>query len=76
MTVASSCRAVVTACIVFWLSSASAFAQAPRLAVVVGLAGDPEHGELFQRWASTLVRNSCSASRDHPIAANPTPYAQ
>ena len=53
--VASSRRAVVAACIVCWLSSASAFAQAPRLAVVVGLAGDPEHGELFQRWAATLV---------------------
>jgi hypothetical protein len=23
--------------------------------VIVGLAGEPEHGELFQRWAATLV---------------------
>jgi hypothetical protein len=30
-------------------------AQTVHLAVLVGLAGDPEHAELFQRWASTLV---------------------
>jgi hypothetical protein len=35
--------------------SAPAAAQSARLAVIVGLAGDPEHAELFQRWASTLV---------------------
>ena len=32
-----------------------AFAQTPRLAVIVGLAGEPEHGEAFSRWAGTLV---------------------
>jgi hypothetical protein len=32
-----------------------ASAQTTHLAIVVGLAGDPEHGELFQRWAATLV---------------------
>ena len=32
-----------------------AAAQNVHLLVVVGLAGDPEHAELFQRWASTLV---------------------
>jgi hypothetical protein len=31
------------------------WAQGPHLAVIVGLAGDPEHAELFQRWAGTLV---------------------
>jgi hypothetical protein len=30
-------------------------AQDVHLAVIVGLAGDPEHGETFQKWASTLV---------------------
>jgi hypothetical protein len=30
-------------------------AQTTRLAVIVGLSGDPEHAELFTRWASTLV---------------------
>jgi hypothetical protein len=32
-----------------------ASAQQTYVTVVVGLAGDPEHGELFQRWATTLV---------------------
>lgn len=35
--------------------AAPAFAQATHVAVIVGLAGDPEHGELFRRWAGTLV---------------------
>ena len=30
-------------------------AQTVHLAVIVGLAGEPEHAEFFQRWASTLV---------------------
>ena len=34
---------------------ARAQAQETHLAVVVGLAGEPEHAELFQRWAGTLV---------------------
>jgi len=37
------------------LASSPAIAQTTRLAVIVGLAGDPEHAELFQRWAATLV---------------------
>ena len=32
-----------------------AAAQDAHLAVIVGLAGDPEHGELFQKWGSSLV---------------------
>jgi hypothetical protein len=35
--------------------SSQALAQTTHLAVIVGLSGDPEHAELFQRWASTLV---------------------
>ena len=34
---------------------ALAQAQETHLVVVVGLAGEPEHAELFQRWAGTLV---------------------
>ena len=34
---------------------ALAHAQETHLAVIVGLAGEPEHAELFQRWAGTLV---------------------
>ncbi len=41
--------------IVAVLLATPAAAQTVRLMVVVGLAGDPEHGELFRRWASTLV---------------------
>ena len=37
------------------LGAAPAFAQDVHLVVIVGLAGDPEHGELFQKWGSTLV---------------------
>jgi hypothetical protein len=36
-------------------SAAPAFAQNVHLAVIVGLAGDPEHGELFHKWGSALV---------------------
>jgi hypothetical protein len=32
-----------------------AAAQAPHLLVIVGLAGDPEHGELFAKWGAALV---------------------
>src|SRR5256714_10987403 len=34
---------------------APAAAQSTHLLIVVGLAGDPEHGELFQKWATTLA---------------------
>ena len=37
------------------LSTAPALAQNVHLVVIVGLAGDPEHGELFQKWATSLV---------------------
>ncbi len=45
-------------------------AQTVHLAVIVGLAGDPEHAELFQRWASTLVDGATGRmgiARDHII---------
>jgi hypothetical protein len=48
--------------------AAPAAAQTVHLAVVVGLAGDPEHAELFQRWASTLVDGATGRlgiARDH-----------
>ena len=32
-----------------------AAAQNVHVAVIVGLAGDPEHGELFHKWAASLV---------------------
>ena len=52
-----------------WLAlAAPAAAQNVHLLVVVGLAGDPEHAELFQRWASTLVDGATERlgiARDH-----------
>jgi hypothetical protein len=41
--------------VVALLLAAPVAAQTVHLVVVVGLAGDPEHAELFRRWASTLV---------------------
>jgi hypothetical protein len=35
--------------------AAPAAAQNVHLAVIVGLAGDPEHAELFQKWGTALV---------------------
>lgn len=47
-------RALVT--VLVWLTlTSSAFAQTSHLLIVVGLAGDPEHGELFKKWATTLA---------------------
>ncbi len=36
-------------------ASMPAYAQTTHLALIVGLAGEPEHAETFQRWATTLV---------------------
>src|SRR5678809_259904 len=50
--------------------AAPAAAQTVHLAVIVGLAGDPEHAEFFQRWASTLVDGATDRlgiPRDHII---------
>jgi hypothetical protein len=47
-------RALVT--VLVWLTlTSSAFAQTSHLLIVVGLAGDPEHGELFKKWGTTLA---------------------
>jgi len=37
------------------LAAGPGYAQTSHLAVIVGLAGEPEHGEAFGRWATTLV---------------------
>jgi hypothetical protein len=50
--------------------AAPAAAQSVHLAVIVGLAGDPEHAELFQRWASTLIDGATerfAIPRDHIV---------
>jgi hypothetical protein len=35
--------------------SGTAYAQNTHLLIVVGLAGDPEHGELFKKWGTALA---------------------
>jgi hypothetical protein len=62
-------RAVVQTVVVLAALSAAvpAFAQTTHLLVIVGLAGEPEHAELFQRWAATLVDSSGKLGVDKPI---------
>jgi hypothetical protein len=36
----------------------AAFAQSSHLLIVVGLAGDPEHGELFKKWGTALAQTA------------------
>jgi hypothetical protein len=50
-----------------WVVAAPAYAQKTHLAVIVGLAGEPEHAELFQRWGSTLVDASAKLGVEKPI---------
>jgi hypothetical protein len=47
--------AVVLILGLFGMSPAVSSAQSTHLAVIVGLAGEPEHGELFGKWAASLV---------------------
>src|SRR3990170_4364 len=47
-------RAIVLSSVLL-LTAGPAAAQSVHLAVIVGLSGDPEHAQLFQRWASTLI---------------------
>jgi hypothetical protein len=59
-----------TLCSMLLALAAPVAAQTVHLMVVVGLAGDPEHAELFQRWASTLVDGATGrlgVSGDHIV---------
>ncbi len=70
-------RVKCLACFVAVLAlAAPAAAQNVHLMVVVGLAGDPEHAELFQRWASTLVDGATGRlgiPRDHVVYLSDQP---
>jgi hypothetical protein len=57
--------------------AAPAAAQTPHVAIVVGLAGDPEHGELFQRWAATMVDGAIrmGVAKEHVIYLAEKPEA-
>lgn len=41
--------------VILFLAVAAPVSAETHLAVIVGLAGEPEHGELFRKWAATLV---------------------
>jgi hypothetical protein len=41
--------------LILLLGAAPGAAQQTHVAVIVGIAGEPEHGEAFERWATTLV---------------------
>jgi hypothetical protein len=47
-------RALAALLLLSWAASPAA-AQETHAAVIVGLAGEPEHAELFHRWGGTLV---------------------
>jgi hypothetical protein len=55
--------------------AAPAAAQTVHLAVIVGLSGNPEHAELFLRWAGTLVDGAIArgVTRDHIIYLSEQP---
>lgn len=61
--------ALVSLVLLAALAPLPAFAQTPRLAVIVGLAGEAEHEEAFARWASTLVEAAgrLGVAREHVI---------
>ena len=42
------------------MGATQAYGQSTHLVVVVGLAGDPEHGELFKKWGTSLADTATS----------------
>ena len=60
---------MVRSALLLWmvLTAVPASAQTAHLLVIVGLAGEPEHAELFQRWATTLVDSSAKLGVGKPI---------
>jgi hypothetical protein len=54
MRVHAGLKACATAVTLLLLAPALAYAQDTHLLIVVGLAGDPKHGELFKTWGTTL----------------------
>ena len=52
-------RGLVLLLLVAMLTCATqAFGQSTHLVIVVGLAGDPEHGELFRKWGTSLAETA------------------
>jgi len=44
--------------LVMILTPGAVCAQSTHLLIVVGLAGDPEHGELFKKWGTSLAQTA------------------
>jgi hypothetical protein len=53
-------RRYLAALLLSFATAAAASAQTPHLLVVVGLAGDPEFGELYGKWGASLVDTATS----------------
>jgi hypothetical protein len=54
--------------VVSLLLPVAAFAQSTHVLIVVGLPGDPEHGELFRKWGTTLAEAATTKlgiAKDH-----------
>jgi hypothetical protein len=51
-------KAIVAFIVAIATLPAAAAAESTHLLIVVGLAGDPEHGELFQKWGTTLAETA------------------
>ena len=49
-------RFTAAVAVLLWAPAAPAAAQDVHVAVIVGHAGDAEHGELFAKWAASLVQ--------------------
>ena len=50
--------------------SGTAYAQSTHLLIVVGIAGDPEHGALFKKWGTTLASTATEklgVAKEHVI---------
>jgi hypothetical protein len=61
-------KAIALVALLAW--PAAAFAQASHLLIVVGLPGDPEHAQLFEKWATTLATTAVerlNVARDQVI---------
>jgi len=48
-------RRLLVAALLCLSPASAAFAQNTHLLIVVGLPGDPEHGELFKKWGTSLA---------------------
>jgi hypothetical protein len=61
-------RAALLAVLLCVATPVTAFAQSTHLLIVVGLPGDPEHGETFSKWGTTLAQTATDklgVAKDH-----------